>query len=1708
MIDYRVDVENEKVVGDKIYYHTYTEYCIDCDYSKELSTAHITEHDLPVAYGAEEATCEKSGFMAGLKCGSENCEYKYFEPTVIPAKGHTMKADSWVEEKGSTCTEQGYLAHGTCEWCGCAVNSDCIKIENIYLPLSNHMLARSSDGSTVEINPETIYNLSDYPEFVAGCIGVPPSDTTVGQSYFCCDTCGEIVFVQVIGHHFETKYDNTNHWSQCTVPGCSTIKGIEEHQFGENGCDICGFEGNYSSGLIYTRDGDYIYFGTYPQSEVTDEILTTALSAQAGSLPSASNPANWTSYGYYISSTVTDFMWYIDLTYGGEQYRGVYFTSYRPCFTGYLSSTDYSYQDNNGYSVSTVYWFKYEPIKWRILSEEGGEALILCEMIIDSQEYYDNSSTRTINGSTVYANNYAYSNIRTFLNETFYNTAFTSLQKELILLTEVDNSARSTNPDNDSTYYNSGTNTYACENTSDYIFLLSVQEVTKSAYGFSTMVSDYDSVRQKKTTDYAQCQGAYTCTDSSYEGNGWWWLRSPLYNHSNLARDVYYYGNANYDLSVDGTSRGIVPALKIKFTDCKENDHSVGVDCICTKCGDIVHDLVSHSAKDATCTEKGWETYQTCSRCDYTTYSEIQALGGDHDYQQGTCSKCSVTSYIRDGDYIYFGTYPQSEVTDESLITALSAQAGSSPTASNSANWTSYKYLISSTAKDYMWYIDISYNGNRYRSVYFTSYRPCWTDGASSIDNSNQDDNGYSISTVYWFSYDPIKWRILTENEGEALILCEMIIDSSEYYNSYANRNVEGNTVYANNYAYSNIRTFLNDNFYNTAFASLQKELILLTEVDNSERSTNLDNNSTYYNGGTNDYACANTNDYVFLLSIQEVTRASYGFNTSTSSGGSIRVKQMTAYARSLGGYVSGDNGWLWLRSADSNYYYNVHVVHYDGTVNGTSSVHYTGGGIVPSLRIKLSDCKKNGHTPDSNCICTKCGDTVHDLINHSAQAPTCTEKGWDAYQTCSRCDYSTYKEIPALGHDYVDCICSRCSKEYHIQDEKFCRHTNYIYFGTYPQSEVTDDNLTSILTAQAGSLPTENNSANWTSYGYYLEGEVTDYMWYIDLIYGGERYRGVYFTSYRPSYTMNDSSANNTNQDDNGYSLFKVYWFKYEPIKWSILTVIEGEAIVLCDMIIDSQEYYSSKESRITNGKTVHPNNYVYSNIRGWLNETFYNSAFTTLQKELIILTAVDNTERSSNPNDSAKEFNDGLNPYACENAQDNIFLLSVQEVTKSIYGFSSNYELNDSFRQKKLTAYAQSQGAYTCVDDGILGNGWWWLRSPYYESDGRMCGVYPNGYAFGNGAVYNSRNGVVPALRIKLTDCKENGHNVGSDCICSKCGDTVHTSTESLKCSVCGAATTYYRSGDYIYFGTYPQSEATDTTLLSTLTSKAGTLPTASNPANWTSYGYYISSTVTDFMWYIDLTYGGEQYRGVYFTSYRPYYTNRPGSADYSNQDDNGYFTLTVYWFKYESIKWRISSESNGEALILCEMIIDSQEYYDNCIDRTINGSTVYANNYAYSNIRSFLNETFYNTAFTTLQKELILLTTIDNSERSTNPDNDSTYYNGGENIFACSNTNDYIFLLSEQEITKSAYGFRTSVSNYDSLKQKKTTAYAQCQGAYTSTSSSYKGNGWWWLRSPVYNYSQHARYVCDGGAADDYYHVDYTRGGVVPALIIKLN
>ena len=75
-----------------------------------------------------------------------------------------------------------------------------------------------------------------------------------------------------------------------------------------------------------------------------------------------------------------------------------------------------------------------------------------------------------------------------------------------------------------------------------------------------------------------------------------------------------------------------------------------------------------------------------------------------------------------------------------------------------------------------------------------------------------------------------------------------------------------------------------------------------------------------------------------------------------------------------------------------------------------------------------------------------------HDLKQHAAKAPTCTEIGWNAYETCSRCDYTTYAELPALNHNLVnhDAKAPTCT-EIGWDAYKTCSRCDYTTYAEQP---------------------------------------------------------------------------------------------------------------------------------------------------------------------------------------------------------------------------------------------------------------------------------------------------------------------------------------------------------------------------------------------------------------------------------------------------------------------------------------------------------------------------------------------------------------------------------------------------------------------------------------------------------------------------------
>ena len=254
-------------------------------------------------------------------------------------------------------------------------------------------------------------------------------------------------------------------------------------------------------------------------------------------------------------------------------------------------------------SANSYKWFKVEPIKWRVLTADyngTGRKLLFAENVLEWCYYYDDCGNRTIDGNTVYPNSYEHSKIRAFLNglsyqkgsymqaacddflgKGFLQTAFSDAELAKIADTSVDNSARSTLPDNyDSLvglnekkqYWNNGTNRYASDTpTTDKVFLLSVQEITKTEYGFDFNYNDdfwcdnndMSSNKIRKMTDYAKASGADGAAYSIGDGcGGECWLRSPYFTECAVRglRNKLWYTAVN----VNAGRGGFVPALCVE----------------------------------------------------------------------------------------------------------------------------------------------------------------------------------------------------------------------------------------------------------------------------------------------------------------------------------------------------------------------------------------------------------------------------------------------------------------------------------------------------------------------------------------------------------------------------------------------------------------------------------------------------------------------------------------------------------------------------------------------------------------------------------------------------------------------------------------------------------------------------------------------------------------------------------------------------------------------------------------------------------------------------------------------------------------------------------------------------------------------------------------------------------------------------------------
>ncbi len=195
-------------------------------------------------------------------------------------------------------------------------------------------------------------------------------------------------------------------------------------------------------------------------------------------------------------------------------------------------------------SICNNIYFKIEPIIWKIINTNGYRYTLITEDVIYSLAF------KVINDDKrFFYNNYEESTIRNYLNNNFYNNAFSEDEKRCIIKTLVVNQVETTK-------YTS--NPYVCANTFDYIYIPSYKDITNSEYKFNQ-----DEDRTCHATAYAIELGAKISFDDIYHGNAMYYLRSPDGYYNNKVSMVNCFGSANDIMDVTREDGGIRPMMNI-----------------------------------------------------------------------------------------------------------------------------------------------------------------------------------------------------------------------------------------------------------------------------------------------------------------------------------------------------------------------------------------------------------------------------------------------------------------------------------------------------------------------------------------------------------------------------------------------------------------------------------------------------------------------------------------------------------------------------------------------------------------------------------------------------------------------------------------------------------------------------------------------------------------------------------------------------------------------------------------------------------------------------------------------------------------------------------------------------------------------------------------------------------------------------------------
>ena len=473
------------------------------------------------------------------------------------------------------------------------------------------------------------------------------------------------------------------------------------------------------------------------------------------------------------------------------------------------------------------------------------------------------------------------------------------------------------------------------------------------------------------------------------------------------------------------------------------------------------HDKIHHNAKAVTCTEKGWEAYETCSRCSYTTFAELPALGHDKIAHKGqaatcvnigweaydTCSRCAYTTYAE------LPALGHTTISHDAKAATCTEKGWRSYVTCEHCDYTTYAETpalghdkIHHNAKA----VTCTEKGwNAYETCSRCDYTTFAELPALDHDKIHHDAKAATCINIGWNAYDTCsRCAYSTYQEIPALGHDKIAHEAKaatcmeKGYNAYDTCSRCDYSTYVDTPALGHDKIHHNakavtctENGWNAYETCSRCDYTTFAELPalGHDKIAHEAKAATCINIGWNAYDTCSRCAYTTYAELPALGHTTISHDakapTCTEKGWRAYVTcehcGYTTYVElpALGHDFTG----AWQKDDNNHWKQCSRCTATDG-----KAAHRQNAGDVLAKASCTADGQKIYICED--CFATKSETlpaTGHTLTHHEARAATCTEKGWNAYDTCETCGYTTFAETPAPGHDFGDAWKSDAAKHW-----------------------------------------------------------------------------------------------------------------------------------------------------------------------------------------------------------------------------------------------------------------------------------------------------------------------------------------------------------------------------------------------------------------------------------------------------------------------------------------------------------------------------------------------------------------------------------------------------------------------------------------------------------------------------------------------------